>query len=118
MSEIKKDGNSIVVKPNKDLVASVVSELSDELRPLVQSDPKEIVIDLDGVDMVEDTDYTVDYDTGIITFDTAPASEEEVLIDECEFHVHARFDTDKLDSSHDFWLTESWPDIPIVEIKE
>jgi len=53
MSEITKSENSIVVKPNKDLVASVVSEFSDELRSLIQNAPKEIVVDLDGVDMVD-----------------------------------------------------------------
>ena len=53
MSEIKKINNSFVVKPEKDLVASVVSEFSDELRPLIQSSPAEIVVDLGQVNMVD-----------------------------------------------------------------
>jgi len=53
MSEIKKVQNSIIVKPGKDLVASVVSEFSDELKQLIQNSPKEVVVDLEGVDMVD-----------------------------------------------------------------
>lgn len=53
MSEIKKSENSIIVKPGKDLVASVVSEFSEELRPVIQNAPEEVVIDLDGVEMVD-----------------------------------------------------------------
>lgn len=71
-----------------------------------------------GVDQVEGVDYTVDYATGIITFVVAPPLNDAVVIGACEFHVHVRFDTDHLDASHEFWRTQSWPDIPLVEVKE
>lgn len=63
-------------------------------------------------------DFVMDYDTGIFTF-AEPIPEGHVLsVIRCEFHVHARFDTDLFDSVHDFWQTESWQSIMIVEIKD
>jgi anti-anti-sigma factor len=53
MSTIKNSEDSVVVKPGKNLVASVISEFSDELKALTKSSPKEIIIDLEGVDMVD-----------------------------------------------------------------
>jgi len=53
MLEIKKVRNSIIVKPEKDLVASVVTEFSTELKPLIKDSPKEIIIDMKNVDMVD-----------------------------------------------------------------
>jgi len=66
------------------------------------------------------TEYTIDYSTGIITFGASaiPAAAHVVAITECEFDVHARFDTDQISITHDFWETMSWPDIPIVEVRE
>lgn len=71
---------------------------------------------LDAV--TQNTDFTVDYATGIVTFTTAPGDGVEVTIDNVEFHVHARFDIDKMDITQDFWETMSWPSIPLVEVKE
>lgn len=72
-----------------------------------------------GVVKVEVTHFTVDYNTGIITFKPAqiPAAAAEILITELEFDVHARFDTDHFDPAHDFFNVTSWESIPVVEIK-
>jgi uncharacterized protein (TIGR02217 family) len=61
--------------------------------------------------------YTVDYTTGIITFDNAitPANTHPITVT-CEFDVPVRFDADELSSSMDGFLTESWSNIPLVEI--
>ena len=53
MSDIIKNQNVITVMPENDLVASFVSEFSNELKPLIEDHPKEIVIDLEHVDMVD-----------------------------------------------------------------
>lgn len=53
MSEIAKQGDRTVVKPGQDIIASVVPELRKELRSLVEEGPKELVIDLSGVEMVD-----------------------------------------------------------------
>lgn len=64
--------------------------------------------------------YTVDWSSGVITFKEGhiPVDGDEITIEDCEFHVHARFDTDHMDITHEFWETMSWPQIPIVEIKD
>jgi uncharacterized protein (TIGR02217 family) len=61
--------------------------------------------------------YTVDYTTGIITFDNAikPANGHAITVS-CDFDVPVRFDVDELSSSMDGYLTESWSNIPLVEI--
>jgi uncharacterized protein (TIGR02217 family) len=65
-----------------------------------------------------DTDFTLDPNTGIITFAVPPAEGVAVRIENAEFDVHVRFDTDHLNAVHDFWETQTWPSIPLVEIKE
>lgn len=69
---------------------------------------------------VENTDFTVDYSTGKMTFLAGhiPANAADIVIGSCEFDVHCRFDIDYFDATHDFWETMSWPSIPIVEVKE
>ena len=53
MSKITEHQNMITVMPEKDLVASFVTELSNELKPLISDQPKELVIDLEHVEMVD-----------------------------------------------------------------
>lgn len=38
-------------------------------------------VSVDGSTLTEDTDYEVDYDTGWLTFDTAPAADGDIIID-------------------------------------
>lgn len=59
----------------------------------------------------------IDTTTGLITFNAAPANGAPIVVTYCEFDVPARFDTDKLDVRQDFWQTESWQSIKIVEVK-
>ncbi len=53
MSEITKNENQILVKPGQDVVASMANEFRSELHNLVQESPEIIIIDLDGVEMVD-----------------------------------------------------------------
>ena len=53
MSIINKDGNQVVVKPGKDVVASMANEFRAELNSQIQESPSELVIDLSGVEMVD-----------------------------------------------------------------
>lgn len=92
-----------------------------------------------GAAMVEGTDFNVDYTSGLITFVVAPdgprdgsgtliapgdttttvvTPAKEVVIGSCNFHVPVRFDTDQLDVSQDYWETQSWPSIKMVEVRE
>lgn len=64
------------------------------------------------------TNYEVDYSTGVVTFVVPPPMDAPVTIGHAEFHVPVRFDTDHMDVTQEFWNTESWPNIPIVEIRD
>lgn len=60
---------------------------------------------------------SINYNTGILTFSPAPPNTHVVAVSYCEFDVPVRFDTDHLDAEHDFWETQSWPNIPLVEVR-
>lgn len=62
--------------------------------------------------------FRINYNTGEIVFNTAPAMSANVVIGSISFHVHVRFDTDVFDAVHEFWQTESWSQILLVEIKD
>lgn len=64
----------------------------------------------------ETTHYTVDRDTGIITFLSAPANGHAIQVDG-EFDVPVRFDTDKLATKIDYYNDFSWGEIPLVEVR-
>lgn len=61
-------------------------------------------------------DYTVDYSTGIVTFDTAPA-DGAVIGWSGEFYAPVRFDTDDLPVEY-LAATSGNVSLPIVEVRE
>lgn len=64
--------------------------------------------------LVDPADYSVNLNTGIITFDAAPTGAIKVT---CEFDVPVRFDTDNMPITLEAFELESWESIPLVEIK-
>lgn len=86
-----------------------------------------LTVFLDGVEQTVTTDYTVDLNTGIITFTTAPASTggtgsggEEVVSVICEFDVPVRFESDELPITTEIFSSEaivSMSRIGIMEIR-
>jgi uncharacterized protein (TIGR02217 family) len=72
-------------------------------------------VSVGGVVLEEGEDFTVDYNTGLITFEVAPEIDAEVKIERGEFHVPVRFDTDHCSVEIEDWNTASWPSIPIIE---
>jgi uncharacterized protein (TIGR02217 family) len=63
------------------------------------------------------TAFTLNDDTGIITFDTAPANGHDISVT-CEFDVLCRFDTDHLAITLQAFELGGWDSINIVEVKE
>ncbi len=53
MSDIIKDGNTFIVKPRQDVIASMANEFRSDLHDLVKESPAMIVIDLKDVEMVD-----------------------------------------------------------------
>lgn len=67
---------------------------------------------------VAGTDYTVNHNTGEITFVAAPPNGAQIKIGAGQFHVPVRFDTDHMDAAHEFWMTQTWGQIPLVEVRD
>lgn len=67
-------------------------------------------------DLTETTDYTIDYDTGLITLLVVPTA-AAVLKWGGEFDVPSRFDTDTLQINLEFYGHGSLG-VPIVEVRE
>lgn len=61
-------------------------------------------------------DYTINYTTGVITFNSAPTSGHDVKAG-FEFDVPVRFDTDRLRIDVAGFKHGSIPDVPVIEIK-
>jgi anti-anti-sigma factor len=53
MAEIIRDGKKAVVKPGKDIVSAITSELRQEFKSLVEDDTLEISVDLSGVEVID-----------------------------------------------------------------
>lgn len=77
-----------------------------------------LTVFLDGVLQVEGggNDYTVDLNTGVITFNVTPPTNDVISV-ACEFDVLVRFGSDKLDLSVETFNSGSVPAIEIVELR-
>lgn len=65
---------------------------------------------------LQTTGVSVDYASGMVTFASAPAAAVTITAD-FEFDVPVRFDTDRLAATLDSYGTQSWLDIPLVEVR-
>jgi uncharacterized protein (TIGR02217 family) len=63
------------------------------------------------------TSCSIDTTTGLITFGSAPANTDPIVVTYCEFDVPVRFDTDLASVRQDFFQVESWESIKLVEVK-
>jgi uncharacterized protein (TIGR02217 family) len=62
--------------------------------------------------------YSLDLNTGKITFHTIPPNGTAIVIGSAKFYVHVRFDTDELDSEYTTWEAISWGSILLIEVRE
>ncbi len=65
---------------------------------------------------LQSSGVTVDNNTGLVTFATAPANGTSITAD-FDFDVPVRFDTDRLSASMEEYGVTSWLDIPLVEVR-
>lgn len=84
---------------------------------VVLNDPSTTFVWVGGVLKVEGTDYTVNYDTGLITFVVAPGNAVNVALS-VQFDVPVRFATDKLKKKVTWAEAEEVPAIGIIEVLE
>jgi uncharacterized protein (TIGR02217 family) len=80
---------------------------------------RKVVADTDTVYVngVETSAYTLNYATGLITFDSAVPDGNVVSV-ECEFDVPVRFDVDDLRINLVHFKAGSVPSVPVVELKQ
>ncbi len=71
-----------------------------------------------GVAAVENTDFIVNYDTGVFTFTTAPTLNAAIVVGTVEFDIPARFDTDHLDITLEAFQLGTAQRIPIIEVRQ
>lgn len=62
------------------------------------------------------TNFSVDINTGLVTFVTAPTNGYTVEM-QCEFDVPVRFDTDLSQFNYEAFNTASWTSITLVEVR-
>jgi len=94
------------------------SETWDENKTRIQ--PGSIfppIVKVDNVEKTEDVDYTLDDDTGIVTFGAAPGA-EAVITANYRFYYPVRFNTDEYEETTIYQSIFSMGDIPIKEIIE
>lgn len=82
-----------------------------------QTSPTSMAVYLNGVKKTEGTDFTVNYDTGLITFGSAPGSGVVVSVS-CFFDVPVRFDSDDFIQNLEWTGAIELPTIKIIELKE
>jgi uncharacterized protein (TIGR02217 family) len=89
-------------------------------RPIVKIEASSYTVLIDNVAQTEGggSDYTIDINTGVITFNVAPAMSEDVQLQlAAKFDVPVRFDVDILDIDYELASLGEIPSIPIVELK-
>jgi uncharacterized protein (TIGR02217 family) len=96
------------------LVKTYASGATEELRIITKPVNGTIKIYLNGA--LQSTGYTVNFTTGLVIFNSAPANGAVVTAD-YEFDVPVRFDTDRLSATLDAYGVHSWLDIPLIEVR-
>lgn len=85
-------------------------------RPIRKPVAGTVVVAVSGEARVEGTDFSVDTETGIVTFEEAPDA-GAVVTAGFEFDVPVRFDTDMIQCSIASFQAGQIPDIPVIEVR-
>ena len=85
-------------------------------RPIQKPVSGLVRVGLADVQGVEGTDFTVDYTTGVVSFDHAPDVDAEVTAG-YEFDVPVRFGTESIQTSVAAFKAGDAPSVPIVEVR-
>lgn len=99
----------------KEYVTGAVTPYRRDILKIVPSTLLQMMVGTTTLNVT--VDFTVDTSAGRVTFLAPPPSGEAVKVIRCEYDVPARFDTDEMPINHEAFLTESWNDIPIVEVR-
>lgn len=106
------DGKQIVFP----LVKTYRSGTHQYARPVSKPVFGSVRVGLGRDEMQDGVDYEVDFATGLITFQHAPARNVEITAG-FEFDVPVRFDTDQIQTSVASFQAGSVPNVPILEVR-
>ncbi len=96
------------------LVKAYLSGAQSWIRTITKPVAGTVTVALDGI--MQAAGWTVDATTGQITFPTAPTSGVAITAG-FKFDVPVRFDTDRLDVTHDIERLGSITSIPLIEVR-
>mgnify|MGYP000403920850 CR=1 FL=1 len=96
------------------LVKTYISGPSSYVRPIVKPIENTIRVAVDAVELF--ADFTVDANTGIVTFTDPPQDGAEVSAG-YEFDVPVRFDTDFIETNIAAFEAGEIPSIPVIEVR-
>ena len=106
------DGTTTVFQLQK----TYASGLNSYARPIAKPIIGSVLAGVDGVELTEGSDFSVNHTTGEITFTVAPAAEADVTAG-YEFDVAVRFDTDVIQTSLATFQAGEMPNVPITEVR-
>lgn len=98
------------------LVKAYVSGAQRYLRPISKPVAGSVRAGIAGDEMFPGTNYAVDHQRGIITFNEPPEVGADVTAG-YEFDVPVRFDTDRIAVSVSSFQAGQVPDIPVIEVR-
>lgn len=85
-------------------------------RPITKPVAGTVVTAVQDVQQFEGVDFTINLETGIVTFVEAPIEGVEISAG-FEFDVPVRFDTDRIQVSVASFQAGQVPDVPVVEVR-
>ena len=106
------DGSTTLFQLAKDYASGGESYLRQIDKPVAGS----VRIAVDGVELAEGTDFSVDDALGQVVLSTAPSAGLSVTAG-FEFDVPVRFDTDVLSVSVASFNAGEIPNVPVVEVR-
>lgn len=85
-------------------------------RPVAKPVSGTVRVGVEGQELAEAVDWSVDLETGLITFETPP-SDGTLVTAGFEFDVPVRFDTDRIAASVASFQAGEVPNVPVVEVR-
>ncbi len=98
------------------VLRKLVAPFTPPAHPTEGWDDPAVIFQVYVNDVLVTTGYTVNYDTGVITF-SSPVTNGHTVKVRGEFDVPVRFDSDKLELTLEAFELETMDSIPLVEIK-
>lgn len=109
-------GNGDEEKSVFQIVKNYASGLQTYARPITKIVAGSVQVSVSGEAHVEGVDYTVDVDTGLVTFNHPPDFQAEVTTG-YEFDVPVRFEMDSIVTSMATFQAGEVPDVPVIEVR-